>query len=113
MGARFETYEVDLENKSEEFLNISPTGKVLVVVADGGYLYRSNVANQYLDEVLDSPKPLPEDPKEWAYARIWMASGNTDFFPAVLVAGGRRVSGRYCPSRERFASASRTIAAVG
>ena len=78
-------------------MNISPTGKVLVVVANGGSLYRSNVANQYLDEVLDSPKLLREDPKEWAYARLWMASGDTDFFPAVFVAGGRRVSGRCCP----------------
>jgi glutathione S-transferase len=94
-------------------LNISPTGKVLVVVADGGSLYRSNVVNQYLDEVLESPKLLPEDPKEWAYASIWMTSGDTDFFPAVFVARGRRMSGRCCPSRERFASASRTIAAVG
>ncbi len=37
-GLNFETYEVDLANKSEEFLAASPTGKVSVVV------------NQYLDE---------------------------------------------------------------
>ena len=34
-GVDFETYEVDLENKSEEFLSFSPTGKVPVVVTDG------------------------------------------------------------------------------
>ena len=48
-GLPFETYEVDLENKSEEFLSVSPTGKVPVVVADGDSLYESNVVNQYLD----------------------------------------------------------------
>ena len=52
---------MDLENKSEEFLSFSPTGKVPVVVADGDSLYESNVVNQYLDEVFESPKLLPED----------------------------------------------------
>ncbi len=83
----FETYEVDLQNKSEEFLAASPTGKVLVVVADGDSLYESNVVNQYLNEVFESPRLLPEDPKKRAYARIWMASADDDFFPAVFVAG--------------------------
>ncbi len=91
-GVPFETYEVDLENKSEEFLSISPTGKVPVVVADGDSLYESNVVNQYLDEVFESPKLLPEDPKQRAYARIWMASADDNFFPAVFIAsvGGER-----------------------
>jgi glutathione S-transferase len=68
---------------------------VPVVVADGDSLYESNVVNQYLDEVFESPKLLPEDPKERAYARIWMASADDSFFPAVFVAGvgrGRRFS---------------------
>ena len=85
-GVDFETYEVDLQNKSEEFLAASPTGKVPVVVVDGVSIYESNVINQYLDEVFESPRLLPEDPKERAYARIWMASAD-DFFPVVFVAG--------------------------
>ena len=44
-GLDFETYEVDLENKSAEFLSVSPTGKVPVVVVDGDPLYESNVIN--------------------------------------------------------------------
>jgi glutathione S-transferase len=86
IGVSFETYEVDLENKSEEFLSVSPTGKVPVVVADGDSLYESNVVNQYLDEVFESPKLLPEDPKQRVYARIWMASADDNFFPAVFIA---------------------------
>jgi glutathione S-transferase len=58
----FETYEVDLANKSGEFLRASPTGKVPVVVVDGDSLYESNVVNQYLDEVTGGPKLMPEDP---------------------------------------------------
>lgn len=85
-GLEFETREVDLQNKSGEFLAASPTGKVPVVVVDGDSLYESNVVNQYLDEVTGAPRLLPEDPKERAYARIWMAAADDKFFPAVFVA---------------------------
>ena len=86
IGVNFETYEVDLQNKSEEFIAASPTGKIPVVVVDGDSLYESSVINQYLDEVFESLRLLPEDPKKRAYARIWMASAD-DFFPTVFVAG--------------------------
>ena len=89
----FETYEVDLSNKSQEFLDASPTGKVPVVVVDGDSIYESNVVNQYLDEVMDGPKLMPEDPKRRAYARIWMSFADTDFFPAVFVASVGRERG--------------------
>src|SRR3712207_142494 len=89
----FEVHEVDLNNKSEEFLAVSPTGKVPVVIVDGDSLYESNVVNQYLDEVTDEPKLMPEDPKRRAYARIWMAFADTDFFPAVFVASVGRTRG--------------------
>ena len=89
----FEVHEVDLSNKSEEFLAVSPTGKVPVVVADGDSLYESNVVNQYLDEVTGEPKLVPEDPKRRAYARIWMTFADTDFFPTVFVASVGRERG--------------------
>jgi glutathione S-transferase len=89
----FETYEVDLANKSEEFLAASPTGKVPVIVVDGDSLYESNVVNQYLDEVTDEPKLMPDDPRRRAHARIWMAFADTDFFPAVFVTSVGRERG--------------------
>ncbi len=92
-GVDFETYEVDLANKSEEFLSVSSTGKVPVIVVDGDSIYESNVVNQYLDEVTDEPKLMPQDPKRRAYARIWMAFADTDFFPAVFVASVGRERG--------------------
>jgi glutathione S-transferase len=73
-----------------------------VVVVDGDSLYESNVINQYLDEVFESPKLLPEDAKERAYARIWMASADSNFFPAVFVAGVGRERGF---SEERISEA--------
>src|SRR5215213_1161566 len=92
-GIAFDVHEVDLSNKSEEFLRASPTGKVPVVVVDGDSIYESNVVNQYLDEVTSEPKLMPEDPKLRACARIWMAFADTDFFPAVFVASVGRDKG--------------------
>ena len=82
----FETREVDLENKSEEFLAVSPTGKVPLVVVDGDSLYESNVVNQFLDEVGEGPSLLPADPKARAHARIWMSYADANFFPQVFIA---------------------------
>jgi glutathione S-transferase len=92
-GMDFDVHEVDLANKSEEFLSASPTGKVPVIVVDGDSIYESNVVNQYLDEVTDGPKLMPEDPKRRAHARIWMSFADTDFFPAVFVASVGRERG--------------------
>ena len=108
-GVRFETYEVDLSNKSEEFLGASPTGKVPVVVVDGDSIYESNVVNQYLDEVANGTRLMPEDPKTRAHARIWMAFADTDFFPAVFVASVGRERGF---SEERISEAFEKLEAA-
>jgi glutathione S-transferase len=92
-GIDFEVHEVDLENKSEEFLKASPTGKVPVIVVDGNSIYESNVVNQYIDEVTGEPKLMPQEPKRRADARIWMTFADTDFFPAVFVASVGRERG--------------------
>ena len=101
-GIDFDVHEVDLANKSEEFLKASPTGKVPVVVVDGDSIYESNVVNQYLDEVADGPRLMPEDPKGRAYARIWMTFADSDFFPALFVASVGRERGF---SEERISEA--------
>jgi glutathione S-transferase len=101
-GIDFETYEVDLSNKSEEFLDASPTGKVPVIVIEGESIYESNVVNQYIDEVTDGPRLIPEDPKKRAHARIWMAFADADFFPAVFAASVGRERGF---SEERISKA--------
>ena len=63
-GIDFEVHEVDLSNKSEEFLSVSPYGKVPVLRVNGTSLYESNIVNEYLEEVYDSPRLMPEDPEE-------------------------------------------------
>jgi glutathione S-transferase len=73
-----------------------------VVVVDGDSIYESNMVNQYLDEVAEEPRLLPEDPKARAYARIWMASADDNFFPAGFVAS---VSRERSFSEERISEA--------
>ena len=83
-GIDFEVHEVDLANKSEEFLSVSPYGKVPVLAVNGISLYESNVVNEYLDEVHETPRLLPENPEQRALARSWMAFADDYFFPAIF-----------------------------
>lgn len=108
-GVSFETREVDLSNKSDEFLAASPTGKVPVVVVDGDSLYESNVVNQYLDEVADGVSLLPDDPKQRAYARVWMAFADDKFFPALFGASVGRERGY---SEEKISEANGKLKAI-
>jgi glutathione S-transferase len=82
-GIDFEVHEVDLSNKSEEFLSVSPYGKVPVLSVSGTSLYESNIVNEYLDEVYDSPRLMPENPQERALVRSWMAFADDYFFPSI------------------------------
>src|SRR5215203_871879 len=82
-GIDFEVHEVDLSNKSEEFLSVSPYGKVPVLSVNGTSLYESNIVNEYLDEVYDSPRLMPNDPEERALVRSWMAFADDYFFPSL------------------------------
>ena len=83
-GVDFEVDEVDLGNKSEEFLNVSPYGKVPVLRVNGTSLYESNIVNEYLDEVYDSPRLMPDSPEKRASARSWMAFADDYFFPSIF-----------------------------
>src|SRR3712207_4787783 len=83
-GIDFDVYEVDLSNKSEEFLSVSPYGKVPVLAVNGMTLYESNVVNEYLDEVYETPRLLPENPEQRALARSWMAFADDYFFPFIF-----------------------------
>ena len=83
-GIDFEVHEVDLGNKSEEFLSVSPYGKVPVLSVDGTSLYESNIVNEYLDEVHEAPRLMPESPEERALTRSWMCFADDYFFPFIF-----------------------------
>ncbi|HET9427531.1 MAG TPA: glutathione S-transferase family protein [Allosphingosinicella sp.] len=71
----FDRVDIDLADKPDWFLALSPLGKVpvLVVEKDGTeqVLFESSVIAEYLDETLE-PRLHPADPLEKARHRAWI-----------------------------------------
>ncbi len=60
-GVPFERVDIDLDNKPDWFLKISPLGKVPVLQVGDKVVFESAVILEYLEEI--QPKPLhPKDP---------------------------------------------------
>jgi len=67
-----ELIEIDLSAKPERFLEVSPYGKVPVIVHEGEAIYESAIINEYLDQVFAEPPLLPEGALAQARMRIWI-----------------------------------------
>jgi glutathione S-transferase len=63
---------IDLADKPDWFLKISPLGKVPVLLVDDQPLFESAVITEYLDEITPASL-LPVDPLEKARHRSWIA----------------------------------------
>lgn len=74
-GVPFTRRDIDLKNKPDWFLAISPRGKVPVLVANGEPIFESSVIVEFLDEMFP-PKLLPEDPLQRARQRAWVEVAN-------------------------------------
>jgi len=71
----FEVTYINLQEKPDWFLKISPHGKVPVLLVDGTPLFESNAIAEYLDEMVE-PRLHPVDSINRARNRAW-----TDFVP--------------------------------
>ena len=71
----FKRTNIDLANKPEWFLDISPLGKVPVLRINGNILFESAVINEYLDEITP-PSMHPQDPLQKAVNRAWIEYGS-------------------------------------
>lgn len=71
----FDVTYINLREKPDWFLKISPHGKVPVLQVDGEVLFESNAIAEFLDEVVE-PRLAPADPIKRARNRAW-----TDFVP--------------------------------
>ena len=60
-AVKFDVTYINLREKPDWFLKISPHGKVPVLNVDGEPLYESNAIAEYLDETLE-PRLHPADP---------------------------------------------------
>lgn len=77
----FEVTYIDLRNKPDWFLAISPHGKVPVLQVDGEPLFESNAIAEYLDEA-EAPRLHPENAIKRARNRAW-TDFITTFTPAL------------------------------
>lgn len=79
-GVPFERVDIDLANKPDWFLKLSPLGKVpvLVVTTDKGEvaLFESNVICEYIEETQAGAKLHPADALSRAEHRAWMEFGS-------------------------------------
>jgi len=74
-GVSFERIDIDLSNKPDWFLAISPLGKTPVLQVGDVPIFESAVILEYLEETL--PKPLhPADPLARAEYRAWIEFGS-------------------------------------
>ena len=98
----FEVSYVNLADKPEWFLAISPHGKVPVLVVDGEVLFESNAIAEYLEEVL-TPALHPANPIARARHRAW-----TDYVPTFSGALGKVTYARDAESLAEACEAART-----
>jgi len=74
-GVAFERVDIDLANKPDWFLAISPLGKTPVLQVGNSAIFESAVILEYLEET--EPKPLhPANPLSRAEHRAWIEFGS-------------------------------------
>ncbi len=75
-GVKFERITVDLANKPDWFLAMSPLGKVPLLQVGDAVIFESAVILEYLEET--QPNPLhPADALQRAEHRAWMEFGSS------------------------------------
>ena len=76
-GIPFNITYIELDNKPDWFLKISPLGKVPVLrINDSNILFESAVINEYLDEITP-PSLHPKEPFKKAQNRAWIEFGSS------------------------------------
>lgn len=88
----FETTYINLAEKPDWFLKISPHGKVPVLAVDEDPLFESNAIAEFLDDVV-APRVHPGDAFKRARNRAW-----TDFVPDF----SKGINIYYTKTREEF-----------
>ncbi|MGY8997339.1 MAG: glutathione S-transferase family protein, partial [Alphaproteobacteria bacterium] len=56
-----EVVEINLRDKPDWFADVSPYSKVPVLVHGDHTIWESTIINEYLDEVFDGPRLVPQD----------------------------------------------------
>ena len=93
-GIDFWHTEIDLANKPEWFLVISPTGEVPVIRHEDRFVSDSTVILEYLEDVYPHPALRPRDPGKRALLRFWMEYADEKLLPAIARAITSEAEGR-------------------
>jgi len=84
---------IELARKPASFLEVSPMGRVPVLLVDGRPIFESMVINELLDELHPDPPLFPGGPLDRAEGRGWIVFANDVVMPAgsaamQAIAGG-------------------------
>tara|TARA_S200000501_G_scaffold220253_1_gene206638 strand:- start:253 stop:969 length:717 start_codon:yes stop_codon:yes gene_type:complete len=97
-GIEFSLNEIDLDNKPDWFLKLSPYGKV-PVIRNGDYVvFESSIINEYIEEIFPQKPLLPQNPEDRAAARVWIDFANVRFAPQIykiLLAQSEHLQGEH------------------
>jgi glutathione S-transferase len=103
-GVAFERTNIDLANKPDWFLAISPLGKTPVLLVDDVPIFESAVILEYLEDT--QPHPLhPQDPLERARHRAWIEFGSAilnDIAGLYSAADDHALEAKVAALREKF-----------
>lgn len=78
-----ELIEIDLKNKPASFAQISPYGKVPLLLHGRIKLWESTIINEYLEEVFPDPPLMPDSPPDRALARNWVKFADDRLYSAT------------------------------
>ena len=73
---------VDIRNKPDWFLKLSPSGKVPALSVDGQIIFESTVINEFLNELDSSQSLHPDNLVGRAFNRSWIEWGSVLIFDA-------------------------------
>ena len=69
-GVPYEIEYIDLNNKPEWFMQLSPLGKVPILIIEDTVIFESATINEYLDEIAPGRKLQLSDPLRRAHKRV-------------------------------------------
>ena len=108
----FRVTYIDLSDKPDWFLEISPHGKVPVLVVDDTPLFESNAIAEFLEETVDPPLH-PQDPVQRARNRAWtdfVPTFSDDVYDLFWCESEADLPGRLAAARQRIAKLEEAIA---
>jgi RNA polymerase-associated protein len=82
-GMDFEVIDVDVSNKPDDLIELSPDGRLPVLVERDLRLDISNIINEYIDERFPHPQLMPADPVMRARARLFLHNFEEQLFSHI------------------------------